>query len=205
MVIARIQHSLGKICSISLGRLFLPRSCHKIRTTLQISLSMLFSGYRYVSRYLSAKANTFCRARQTSNTSKSSKKSAASLQIRTWTKVNTTARLVMLLLIGETIHLGFILDKSIGVNCPKRIENTKILIANTCTSPPSNLSAFLYKSHRISLLILIFFTTSLAMDTDKIKIFGAKVKVDGTSKLAELERAEKDKMKAKVQSIAGKI
>jgi len=29
------------------------------------------------------------------------------------------------------------------------------------------------------------------MDTDKIKIFGARVKVDTTSKLAELERAEK--------------
>lgn len=32
---------------------------------------------------------------------------------------------------------------------------------------------------------------NLAMDTDKIKIFGARVRVDGTSKLAELERAEK--------------
>ena len=31
----------------------------------------------------------------------------------------------------------------------------------------------------------------LAMDTDKIKIFGARVRVDGTGKLAELERAEK--------------
>lgn len=29
------------------------------------------------------------------------------------------------------------------------------------------------------------------MDTDKIKVFGARVRVDGTSKLAELERAEK--------------
>jgi T-complex protein 1 subunit beta len=29
------------------------------------------------------------------------------------------------------------------------------------------------------------------MDTDKIKIFGARVKVDSTGKLAELERAEK--------------
>jgi hypothetical protein len=29
------------------------------------------------------------------------------------------------------------------------------------------------------------------MDTDKIKIFGSRVKVDGTGKLAELERAEK--------------
>jgi hypothetical protein len=29
------------------------------------------------------------------------------------------------------------------------------------------------------------------MDTDKIKIFGARMKVDGTGKLAELERAER--------------
>lgn len=29
---------------------------------------------------------------------------------------------------------GFILDKSIATNSPKRIENAKILIANTCTS-----------------------------------------------------------------------
>ena len=27
---------------------------------------------------------------------------------------------------------GFILDKTIAVNCPKRLENAKILIANTC-------------------------------------------------------------------------
>lgn len=56
---------------------------------------------------------------------------------------------------------GFILDKKIGNGCPKRIENANILIANT------------------------------PMDTDKIKIFGARVKVDSTGKLAELERAEK--------------
>ncbi|CAL1698075.1 unnamed protein product [Somion occarium] len=67
---------------------------------------------------------------------------------------------------------GFILDKSIGVNCPKRLENVKILIANT------------------------------SMDTDKIKIFGARLKVDSTGKLAELERAEREKMKTKVESIA---
>ncbi|KAH0839449.1 chaperonin Cpn60/TCP-1 family [Lanmaoa asiatica] len=67
---------------------------------------------------------------------------------------------------------GFILDKSIAVNSPKRLENVKILIANT------------------------------AMDTDKIKVFGARVKVDSTGKLAELERAEREKMKAKVEAIA---
>jgi T-complex protein 1 subunit beta len=58
---------------------------------------------------------------------------------------------------------GFILDKKIGVNQPKRIEGARILVANT------------------------------PMDTDKIKIFGAKVKVSGTTQLAELERAEKIK------------
>jgi T-complex protein 1 subunit beta len=40
------------------------------------------------------------------------------------------------------------------------------------------------------------------MDTDKVKVFGARVRVDGTGKLAELERAEKEKMKAKVAQIA---
>lgn len=34
-------------------------------------------------------------------------------------------------------------------------------------------------------------TLSTAMDTDKIKVFGARLKVDGTGKLAELERAER--------------
>lgn len=63
---------------------------------------------------------------------------------------------------------GFILDKKIGVNQPKRVENATILIANTRTN-----------------------CLDVAMDTDKIKIFGAKVKVDATGKLAELERAEK--------------
>lgn len=44
-------------------------------------------------------------------------------------------------------------------------------------------------------------TMFLAMDTDKIKVFGARVKVDSTGKLAELERAEREKMKAKVEAI----
>ncbi|RBR22356.1 uncharacterized protein FIESC28_04550 [Fusarium coffeatum] len=66
---------------------------------------------------------------------------------------------------------GFILDKKIGVNQPKKLEKAKILVANT------------------------------SMDTDKVKIFGARVKVGSTSKLAELEKAEKEKMKAKVEKI----
>jgi len=66
---------------------------------------------------------------------------------------------------------GFILDKKIGVHQPKRIENAKILVANT------------------------------PMDTDKIKVFGSKIAVESTAKVAELEVAEKEKMKAKVQKI----
>ncbi|ODQ49423.1 hypothetical protein PICMEDRAFT_57465 [Pichia membranifaciens NRRL Y-2026] len=66
---------------------------------------------------------------------------------------------------------GFILDKRFGVGQPKKIKNAKILIANT------------------------------SMDTDKVKIFGAKFKVDSTSKLAELEKAEREKMKEKVEKI----
>ncbi|XP_044133094.1 T-complex protein 1 subunit beta [Bufo gargarizans] len=66
---------------------------------------------------------------------------------------------------------GFLLDKKIGVNQPKRIENAKILIANT------------------------------GMDTDKIKVFGSRVRVDSTAKVAEIESAEKEKMKEKVERI----
>jgi len=68
---------------------------------------------------------------------------------------------------------GYILDKRIGVGQPKRIENAKILVANT------------------------------AMDTDKIKIYGARVKVDSMSKVADIEAAEKDKMREKCQKILG--
>jgi len=66
---------------------------------------------------------------------------------------------------------GFLLDKKVGVNQPKRIENAKVLTANT------------------------------PMDTDKIKVFGSRVKVDSVAKVAELELAEKEKMKEKVEKI----
>lgn len=66
---------------------------------------------------------------------------------------------------------GFLLEKKIGNNQPKVIENAKILIANT------------------------------AMDADKIKVFGSRVRVDSVAKVAELELAEKEKMKDKVNLI----
>jgi T-complex protein 1 subunit beta len=66
---------------------------------------------------------------------------------------------------------GFLLNKKVGVRQPKKIENAKILIGNT------------------------------PMDTDKIKVFGSRVKVDAVSKVADLELAEKEKMKEKVEMI----
>ena len=66
---------------------------------------------------------------------------------------------------------GFILEKSISTGCPKRKENPRILIANT------------------------------PMDNDKIKIFGSKVRVDSMMKVADIEEAEKQKMRRKVDRI----
>lgn len=66
---------------------------------------------------------------------------------------------------------GFILDKKIGVGQPKRIENARILVANT------------------------------ALDADKIKIHAAKVRVDSVGKLAAIEKQEKKKMQEKVKKI----
>ena len=67
---------------------------------------------------------------------------------------------------------GFLLDqKSPGVGQPRRVENAKILLANT------------------------------SMDTDKIKMYGSRVRVDGLQKVAEIEQAEKEKMKQKVDKI----
>merc|ERR1719353_917636 len=66
---------------------------------------------------------------------------------------------------------GFLLDKKISVGCAKRMTGCKIMVANT------------------------------PMDTDKVKIYGSKVKVDSVSKVAEIEAAEKKKMLDKVDKI----
>jgi T-complex protein 1 subunit beta len=66
---------------------------------------------------------------------------------------------------------GFLLNKTVGTGQPKRVEHAKILVANT------------------------------SMDTDKIKIYGSRVKVDSIDKIASIEQAEKAKMKDKVDRI----
>lgn len=66
---------------------------------------------------------------------------------------------------------GFILEKSFGVGQKREWVNPRILLANT------------------------------AMDSDKIKIHSTRVRVDSIAKVAEIEEAEKAKMKAKVEKI----
>lgn len=66
---------------------------------------------------------------------------------------------------------GYILEKKIGVGQPKRMENPKILIANT------------------------------AMDTDKIKIWGARIRVDSPAEVAAIEAIERQRMLEKCQKI----
>ena len=74
-------------------------------------------------------------------------------------------------LADSNLQDGFVLDRSFGIGQPKRIENAKILVANT------------------------------PMDTDKIKIYGSRVRVDSMAKVAEIEEAEKDKMRTKCKKI----
>eukprot|EP00493_Phyllostaurus_siculus_P023981 UN24318 len=66
---------------------------------------------------------------------------------------------------------GFILDKEFGVSQKKVLKNPRIMVANT------------------------------PMDTDKIKILGAKVMASSISQVAKIEAAEKEKMKAKCKKI----
>ena len=66
---------------------------------------------------------------------------------------------------------GFVLNKSFGIGQPRRLENAKILIANT------------------------------PMDTDKIKIYGSRVRVESMAAVAEIEEAEKEKMRRKCKKI----
>lgn len=66
---------------------------------------------------------------------------------------------------------GFVLEKSISVGCARRKEKIRVMVANT------------------------------PMDYDKIKIFGTRVKTDSMERVAEIEAAEKAKMKEKVDRI----
>lgn len=66
---------------------------------------------------------------------------------------------------------GLILEKTISTGCQRIRKNAKIMVANT------------------------------PMDYDKIKIYGSRVKVDSMDKVSDIEQAEKEKMKKKVEKI----
>jgi len=66
---------------------------------------------------------------------------------------------------------NLLLEKQISVGCDKIKKNCRVMVANT------------------------------PMDYDKIKIYGSRVKVDSMDKVAEIENAEKDKMRKKVDKI----
>lgn len=68
---------------------------------------------------------------------------------------------------------GFLLNKKIGIGQPRILEDVKIMIANT------------------------------PMDADKTKVHGAKVRVNGIAELADVEAAEKRKMREKCEKIIG--
>eukprot|EP00746_Dinoflagellata_sp_MGD_P156983 gnl/MRDRNA2_/MRDRNA2_86055_c0_seq1.p1 gnl/MRDRNA2_/MRDRNA2_86055_c0~~gnl/MRDRNA2_/MRDRNA2_86055_c0_seq1.p1 ORF type:complete len:551 (-),score=54.13 gnl/MRDRNA2_/MRDRNA2_86055_c0_seq1:911-2563(-) len=69
------------------------------------------------------------------------------------------------------IDEGFILDKKMGIGQPSHVKNAAVLLANT------------------------------SMDGDRIKISGAKVISDTTIGIAEIETAEKDRIKEKCNKI----
>ena len=66
---------------------------------------------------------------------------------------------------------GLVLPKKIATGCKRGAENPRVMVANT------------------------------PMDNDKVKILGSRVKVDSIMKVAEIEEAEKMKMKKKVEKI----
>ena len=74
-------------------------------------------------------------------------------------------------LIDSYLDEGFILDKRPNPLGPIRLSPVKLLLANT------------------------------SMDTDKVKIFGSRIRATSTEQLGDLERAERNKMKEKVDAI----
>lgn len=94
---------------------------------------------------------------------------------------------------------GFILTKSLGVGQPKRIEDAKILVANTPMVRDHKNPNFSYVAIHVDRIILTFVDSQ--QDTDKVKIYGARVRVDSLARVAEIEEAERQKMMDKCEKI----
>lgn len=109
------------------------------------------------------------------------------------------------------------LDKKVGVNQPKRVENAKILIANT-PMDTDKIKVLLKKYFNLHFLMLVVNRKLTKLHRNYIsnsfwnkkkdyyyvflsQVFGSRVRVDAISKVAQLELAEKEKMKSKVEKI----
>lgn len=76
---------------------------------------------------------------------------------------------------------------------PKRVENAKILIANTPMDTDK------VRNHNVHGFINCYFLYELNYCVHlQVKVFGSRVRVDSVAKVAEMEIAEKQKMKDKV-------
>ena len=89
------------------------------------------------------------------------------------------------------------MDKKVGVNQPKRIENAKILIANT--SMDADKIKVIFAFHTACFTLLFFHRIAFHLKLVSLKIpifrffqiFGSKVRVESVAKVADLELAEK--------------
>ncbi|OAG31968.1 T-complex protein 1 subunit beta [Nematocida displodere] len=166
---------------------------------LQEADRLIFKGthpYRVISAYRKAHLQAIARLRQLSHTAEryedklnlakttlSSKFSPMELQSLAELAVKVSETVVEIDMIsvvklagGEVsdsyVDEGLLLECEIGPGQNTAMDNPRVLIVNT------------------------------AMDTDKVKIFGAKASVTSPKELGRLEEAEKQKMSEKVASIA---
>ena len=80
---------------------------------------------------------------------------------------------------------------------PHLVSEKKSNISFLYSLPLSSISDHPFSPFHSSTVLI----ANTPMDADKIKVFGSRVRVDGVAKVAELELAEKEKMKDKVEKI----
>jgi hypothetical protein len=101
---------------------------------------------------------------------------------------------------------GFLLDKRFGVGQPKRIENAKILVANT---PMDNDKIKMYGMRQLRERVRVWLVRMVCaraeLRLDGCGRYGTRVRVSGLAQVSEIETAEKERMKAKVRCSLGRV
>ncbi len=106
---------------------------------------------------------------------------------------------------------GFLLAKKIGVGQPKRIENARVLVANTSLDtdkikiPGTITTQYKYLTARLVLIANFSFPRPLCPALTCLGLVcglpGARVRATGVEQVAEIEGAEREKMRVKVEKI----